>query len=109
MKAQEHLRCDTHLLQDQIEIALKYTTINWTTNWRLTEQKFYNKRFIEEATLKLVSRVEMQKGLAPLLWMKAEILEGYFRCKEVRGLNLKPGSPTQSTKARKRCQPNIWL
>ena len=43
--------------------------------------KSYNQGFTEEATLRLVGRMGMQKGLALLSQVVAEILVGHLRCK----------------------------
>ena len=80
---------------------------------RLVEEKPYNHRFMEEATLRLVGRVEMQKGLAPHPHEAAEVPERYPSCgvplRSTWGLNSKLSSPAHNTRARNRYPHNIWL
>lgn len=52
------------------KLQLNYRTATLETTWRLTEQKYYNKGYIEEATLRLVRGVKT--WLHSCMWQNHE-------------------------------------
>ena len=58
---------------------------------------------VKKKPLETGNRAEMQKGPAPHPWAAVENQEGYLSSKEARSPNPTLGSPTWSTRARRRC------
>lgn len=79
----------------------------------LAEQKFYNREHIEEATSRLVGKIETSNELVPYLYLAVENLGKYFDCgapfRKARGPGPTLGSPAKGSSAEKRSPHNFWL